>query len=93
MKIVYTLVIIGALALFALLLWWARGQVSVSSNTPKDSSNWYVQHPRHLAAENMRCWTLLRQTSFADIDKVMAAHPHCHAVYEAIQEQSGDNAG
>jgi hypothetical protein len=91
MKIVYTLVIIGALALFALLLWWARGQVLVG-NTPKDSSNWYAQHPESLAAENMRCWTLLRQTSFADIDKVMAAHPHCHAVYQAIQEQDGDRA-
>ncbi|MDD2750326.1 hypothetical protein [Acidithiobacillus sp.] len=91
MKIVYTLVIIGALALFALLLWWARGQELVG-NTPKDSSNWYAHHPKSLAAENMRCWTLLRQTSFADIDKVMAAHPHCHAVYEAIQEQDGDRA-
>ncbi len=91
MKIVYTLVIIGALALFALLLWWARGQVSTGS-TPRNSSNWYVSHPQALATENMKCWSLLREASFADIDKVMAAHPHCHTVYEAIQEQDGDRA-
>ncbi|MGE4529869.1 MAG: hypothetical protein AB7C98_00925 [Acidithiobacillus sp.] len=91
MKIVYTLVIIGALALFALLLWWARGQVG-HSNAPSGSANWYTQHPQALAAENMKCWTLLRDTSFADIDKVMAAHPRCHKVYEAIQEQGGSHA-
>ena len=86
MKIVYALVIIGALALFALLLWWARGQVGGAA-APRDSTGWYARHPDALAAENQKCWKLLQDSSFADVDRVMAAHPHCHAVYEALQSQ------
>ena len=91
MKIVYALVIIGALALFALLLWWAREQVGDAA-APHDSVGWYARHPGALAAENLKCWKLLQNASFADVDKVMLAHPHCRAVYEAIQRQDPAHA-
>ncbi|EGQ61353.1 hypothetical protein GGI1_06120 [Acidithiobacillus sp. GGI-221] len=54
---------------------------------PRDSTGWYARHPDALAAENQKCWKLLQDSSFADVDRVMAAHPHCHAVYEALQSQ------
>jgi len=91
MKIVYTLVVIGALALFALLLWWARGQVGDAA-APHDSTGWYARHPDALAAENLKCWKLLQKASFADVDKIMTAYPHCRAVYEAIQRQTPAHA-
>ena len=50
MKIVYALVIIGALALFALLLWWARGQVGDAA-APHDSVGWYARHPDALVQQ------------------------------------------
>ncbi|MEY2333506.1 hypothetical protein GL267_000965 [Acidithiobacillus ferrianus] len=91
MKMVYALVIIGALALFTLFLWWARGPVD-SVTTRQGSTGWYVQHPDALAVENLKCWKLLQAASFADVDKVMAEHPHCRAVYEAIQKQDSAHA-
>ncbi|AEM48983.1 hypothetical protein Acife_2909 [Acidithiobacillus ferrivorans SS3] len=91
MKIVYTLVIIGALALFALLLWWVRGQVGDAA-APRDSVGWYARHPDARNAENLKCWKLMQNTPFADVDKVMIAHPHCRAVYEAIQRQDPAHA-
>ncbi|MEY2342605.1 hypothetical protein AB4090_10920 [Acidithiobacillus sp. IBUN Pt1247-S3] len=82
MKIIYALIFLGAVALFALLFWADRPEIFAGS--PQDgSAGWYRQHPQHLAAENLKCWKLLQQSSFADVERVMAQHPECHRAYEA----------
>ncbi len=82
MKIVYTLVVIGAIGLIALLLWSERPQILSSAETGQ--AGWYRSHPQALASENVKCWRLLRAASFADVDRVMAEHPRCQEVYHAL---------
>ena len=50
--------------------------------------SWYRQHPDALAEENVKCWKLIHETPFDQIDQVMAAHPRCRVAYEA---QYGDD--
>ncbi|MGC8503251.1 MAG: hypothetical protein ACP5MM_00465 [Acidithiobacillus sp.] len=85
MKIIYALVVIGALAVIAALAWWGREEEGTAAND--QSVRWYQAHPDALAAENLKCWKLVREASFADVDQVMAAHPHCKIVYRAIEMQ------
>lgn len=82
MKIIYGLIFLGAVALFVLLFWADRPQI-LSGSPESGSVAWYRQHPQELAALNLKCWKLLQQSSFADVDKVMAAHPECRIAYEA----------
>ncbi|OFC35179.1 hypothetical protein [Acidithiobacillus caldus] len=82
MKIIYTLVVIGAIGLIALLLWSERPQILSSAETGQ--VGWYRSHPQALANENVKCWRLLRAASFADVDRVMAEHPRCQEVYHAL---------
>ena len=85
MKIIYALIFLGAIALFVLLFWADRPEF-LAGSPESGSTQWYRQHPDHLAAENLKCWKLLQQASFADVDKVMAAHPECHRAYEASRD-------
>ncbi len=82
MKIIYALIFIGAIALFFLLFWVNHPQI-LAGSPPQGSVDWYRQHPRQLAEVNLKCWKLLQQASFANVDQVMAAHPECHIAYEA----------
>ncbi len=85
MKILYGLVIVGAVGLFVLLFWSDHPQVLLQ--TGKGSVAWYRKHPQALARENLKCWKLVQQSSFDNVDRVMAGHPHCHKVYEALQQE------
>jgi len=85
MKIIYTLVVIGAIGLIALLLW--SEQPRILSSQEAGQASWYRSHPEALAEENVKCWRLLRSASFADVDRVMAEHPRCQEVYRALYGQ------
>ncbi|MCE5393639.1 MAG: hypothetical protein JJ693_03440 [Acidithiobacillus sp.] len=82
MKLIYALIFIGAAGF--LLLFYLADHPSILAGSPQRGTvEWYRSHPDALAAENIKCWKLLQETPFAEVDQVMAKHPECHQAYLA----------